>query len=203
VSQSLAQEVNDQLASKLDYPSGGSDGDLLAKDGTDAEWIAAPEPGLTLITAESFSAVSSVSLNNCFTTTYENYRIMMQVSGSTTITGVALRMRASATDATGANYNWQGSIGRTGAVLGSGTDSDTSARIIQEQTTGTAPVSMDIFRPFIAGSTLATYQSYRLLDNYGAVHSFVHSLATSYDGFTLFPSSGTITGIIRVYGYRD
>jgi hypothetical protein len=51
------------LADKVAYPTGGSDGDLLAKDGTAAEWIAVPEAGLTFITAESFSAVSFTNAN--------------------------------------------------------------------------------------------------------------------------------------------
>jgi hypothetical protein len=29
---------------------------------------------------------------------------------------------------------------------------------------------------------------------------FQHSTASSYDGFTIFPGSGTITGQINVYG---
>jgi hypothetical protein len=31
---------------------------------------------------------------------------------------------------------------------------------------------------------------------------FNHTQATSYDGFTVFPASGTITGKIFVYGYQ-
>ena len=30
-----------------------------------------------------------------------------------------------------------------------------------------------------------------------------HSLATAYDGMTIYPPSGTITGSVRVYGYRN
>jgi hypothetical protein len=41
--------------------------------------VATPAPaatasGLTLITASSFSAVTSVSINNCFNSIYENYK---------------------------------------------------------------------------------------------------------------------------------
>jgi hypothetical protein len=30
-----------------------------------------------------------------------------------------------------------------------------------------------------------------------------HSTAAAYDGFTLFPASGNITGNVRVYGYQN
>jgi hypothetical protein len=36
-----------------------------------------------------------------------------------------------------------------------------------------------------------------------AVQSAAHDVATAYDGFTIFPSSGTIAGTIRVYGYKN
>jgi hypothetical protein len=30
-----------------------------------------------------------------------------------------------------------------------------------------------------------------------------HSLTTAYTGFSLIPATGTITGTVRVYGYRN
>ena len=29
------------------------------------------------------------------------------------------------------------------------------------------------------------------------------SVTTSYDGFSIIPSTGNITGTIRIYGYKD
>jgi hypothetical protein len=203
-SQALAQEVSDQLASKLVYPSGGSDGDLLAKDGTAAEWIAVPEAGLTLITTESFSAVSSVSLNGVFTSDYANYRLIFTGVGSVRAFVINWRVRAAGTDATGSNYSSAEVLRESGLFL-SRDFSGTNGRI---GTTETSAVrfSADIYSPQLSAITgLVSHETAVTVGTNIIMYlaGSVHDLTNSYDGLTIFPDSGTITGTIRVYGYKD
>ena len=47
-------------------------------------WVAAgTAPGLVHVNTTTFTTQSSVSVNNCFTSTYENYQIKLNILGST------------------------------------------------------------------------------------------------------------------------
>jgi hypothetical protein len=66
---------------------------------------------------------------------------------------------------------------------------------------------MDIYSPYLTRKTSMTSQA---ASWQGATSQFfmintagTTSVTTSYDGFTLFPNTGTFSGQIRVYGYRN
>jgi uncharacterized membrane protein YadS len=64
---------------------------------------------------------------------------------------------------------------------------------------------VDIFNVFAAAVTAFNYQvgmSYSTASR-SFVGSGIHNVSTSYDGITIRPSSGTITGSVAVYGYKD
>ena len=62
-------------------------------------------PGLVLITAASFSAVTSVSLAaDTFTSTYNNYKIIWQVNSTSASGSTTVRMRAAGADNTTTSY---------------------------------------------------------------------------------------------------
>ena len=60
--------------------------------------------GSILTNAVSFTSASAISLNGCFSSTYENYRVMFQVSGTSANSNISFRMRSSGTDESGNNY---------------------------------------------------------------------------------------------------
>jgi hypothetical protein len=57
----LATELDTQLGSKVDYPSGGADGDALIKSGTDAVWGTAGKILQVVSTAKTDTFSASVS----------------------------------------------------------------------------------------------------------------------------------------------
>jgi hypothetical protein len=65
-------------------------------------------------------------------------------------------------------------------------------------------ITANIFSP-----NLAQFTQILSHGNYGAASSTIymtsgaHEVATAYDGMTLYPTSGTITGTLRVYGYQN
>jgi hypothetical protein len=194
-----AADLNDTFGAKINYPSGGADGNALIKSGTSAAWGSAG--GLVHIATESFSAVSSVSLNGVFTSTYENYLLVVRASASAA-GDIDARLRLSGTDAS-TNYNRQfGSFNAT-TVAAARETSQTFARFIAGHS-GTATAVVQVFSPAEAKSTV--FQSHTGGNPSTPLQALAwgsHTTATAYDGITFFPASGTITGTIRVYGYAN
>jgi hypothetical protein len=195
-----AADLNDTFGSKLDYPAGGSDGDLLAKDGTDAEWVAPEPPGLELITSESFSAVSSVSLNGCFTSTYLNYKIMLRASMSTAA-ALQFRMRQSSSDDTGSVYIFQHVVGQSSTASAS-TGTGTSGFFNSGNNATFFACASELFDPQIEANTVCQSTFRGSAPSNGAIGTIVNT-TTTYDGISISASTGNMTGAIRVYGYRN
>ena len=152
--------------------------------------------------AVSIAAATTASVNGCFTATYDNYIIMMNALGSAS-GQLAYRLRVAGTDASGSNYYSQEISAGAGTVVGGRTGPGTSSYLEYLSTTSTAG-KVEFFSPFAATPTRSialsghTDAAPSWLSIYGA-----HTLSTSYDGFTLIPASGTITGTLRVYGLRN
>jgi hypothetical protein len=156
----------------------------------------------------TFTGVSSISLNGVFSATYRRYMLVWSGGGSTSPgTACNMRLRASGTDASGANYFMQRSQFYASTAAAVRSTSQTSVLCGFFDSIGTTLASYLVSNPFLAASTLwlgtsgsnaDTSNNAQLDGTYAS-----HSLTTSYDGFTLFPSAGTATGIIRVYGIKD
>jgi hypothetical protein len=192
-------DLRDGLGSKLDYPAGGSDGDLLAKDGTDAEWIAPPDAGLTLVTSDTFSAVSSVSVNNCFTTTYKFYRLMFRLVSNTGTPNVSFRYRASGSDRTNSLYTTDQNFGASSNKTDNQTSHPTLFSISDEAQSQT----LDIAFPAVAEFTSLTGSGFRSGSRQASFLGGVFRSGTAEDGFTITVSSGTMSGQLNVYGYKE
>ena len=157
-------------------------------------------PGLRLVKKQAIgSGVSSVSVTNAFSATYDNYKIML--GGTVGSTNLFLAMTL-----TGSSANYQNSVlyasyaGGAAATASLGTTSWSQAGDVQ---TDGCSLNIELSDPFAAKRT-----GYRSLgvgmasNGNNLLMSGNHTLATSYTGFTLTTSSGTITGgNIYVYGY--
>jgi hypothetical protein len=58
-----------------------------------------------------------------------------------------------------------------------------------------------VYSPFESAQTRTLVDANRSND-YRIAASNVHTVASPFDGFTVYPGSGTITGSLYVYGYR-
>ena len=169
---------------------------------------AASASGLTLINTTSFSAVASQNFPSVFSATYDNYQIVFNFSGSTS--AIALfRISSGASPITTGSYNRKRIYSGTNSTSilqsnGAGQTSIEIGDITSSATTGFVGGSMTVNAPFLAtrtgisGSCVAATTG----DNFLSLFGGYQSDTTSYDGFALTCSTGTITGTASVYGYQ-
>jgi hypothetical protein len=163
-----------------------------------------PSNGLVFITKSTFSAQSSVSIDNCFSATYIHYLITSDLLGSAADNGISARLRASGSDNSSSQYRRQliyASSTTISGVRATGATFWDSAFGYTE----TAAFGFRILwlsNPFDAVRTTAWNDSSYDADGNINVESRVLSndATTSYDGITFFPNSGTMTGNISVFG---
>jgi hypothetical protein len=158
--------------------------------------------------AVTFTGASSVSLNGCFNSTYDNYRIVYNGIASAAAT-IQMRMRGAGTDnATAGSYLYNAfymeATAGYGVALNSG--GNTLIQLCNTGVTQLTSINMDISQPFLATPTSGMQLASVLrvgLQYFGQWGTFAHQNTTSYDGFSLFPASGNLTGTIRIYGYNN
>lgn len=203
VSQSLAETLDTQLAAKAALAGATYTG---THNFTGATVTGVPS-GLNLITSQSFTTASAVNVNNCFSSTYASYRIIYSVTAiSATTVDLYMRLRVSGADNTTSSYQSQRLLSSSTTVSGDlnvgGTtqfNAGAGSSAAGDATTG----AIDIHRPNQAGSTIYTGQISLVSTNlYAGVISGRFNNTTVFDGFSLYPASGNMTGSLFVYGYK-
>jgi hypothetical protein len=155
----------------------------------------------------SFSGASSVSLNNCFSSSYDNYQLIFDFTG-TANGSFDLRMRASGADATGSNYARQFTLTTSTTYVGGRASTQSSYAISDIGGSGGAKQSIVTYAFNPNNAVATTFRSFGgfAFDNNTALYIMDtignHQLATSYTGFTVSATSGTMTGTVSVYGYK-
>lgn len=162
--------------------------------------------GLVYITQTTLSSTTNV--NNCFSSTYDNYRLVIVTN---TFGGGAANIQMQFTaggtpNTTAANYAWVGNeqyttsfglvtFGANGAAA-----QFTVGRV--DATRQQATTIVDIFNPF--NTQFTGFQAY-----YSDAITFGRtggalSVNTSYDGIRLYiTGTPSWTGFARIYGYRQ
>jgi len=157
--------------------------------------------------AVTFTGASSVSLNDVFSATYNNYKVDINITSASTNNADTLRLRVAGTDNSTSNYNYAGIFLRTSAssIVYGNTSQTSFGDILPHSTNGNEAFSLNIYSPFVAERTKY---------NAGGIGQDVTSIATqfqagvfaattSFTGFTFISGSGTFTGRIRVYGLAN
>jgi hypothetical protein len=165
--------------------------------------------GLVYVTSTSFTTATSVNVNNCYTSTFTNYRIVVRISGTSNGWTLYYRERLSGTDAQ-TSYSHVGQYFYLSA--GSQLSATTGAQAQAQMTVGVVSGAnarggfvIDVFQPQLAVATSTIWQGGGSILNTGwasGAGGGAHYVNTAYDGFTLFPSNDNMTGELTVYGYR-
>jgi hypothetical protein len=193
----------------------GTNGQTLVADSTAStglKWATPDAGGLVLINTTTFTTVASQSLNSVFSSTYDNYKIILTTTALSTDLGLRLRFRAAGSDDTTANYydianSFGGSvIAPTGYQATAATSSLVNATgLLLSATPERNSFSIEIKDPFKTVTTKSVGLNVEQTDTVGLginAKSYLLLTGTSYDGFTLFTSTGTVSGTVSVYGYK-
>jgi hypothetical protein len=161
------------------------------------------QPGLVLLNTTSFSAASTVSVNNCFSSTYDNYLIKLLATNSSA--GNFLTRLRTSSDDSGANYSDQLLYGSGSTASANRQSGQTSWRTGYAGTSDSGTLTLELFAPNLAAYTKGNFGGCVFVGStqeatYGSV---AHNATTQFTGFTIFPSVGNFTGTVRVYGYRN
>ena len=148
-----------------------------------------------------FTACTSISLNGVFSANYDNYMIAMRYASSQSSGTLYYRLRDAGTDeSTTSSYVSQYVFADSGSVSGL-RQSQNFGLIGGVTTTNRDGNVMYLFGPYLVQPTASrsitahAYLSATIYDN-----AVTHNVSDSYDGITLFPNLGNITGLVSVYG---
>lgn len=162
--------------------------------------------GLVYITSTTIgNAVTSASVSNCFSSTYDNYKIIINGGTGSAADVLTLQLGSAAT-------GYYAGVSRvtydTGAAALLNDNNNTSWRYFGVINTNAITMNVELFDPFnskvtrISGYWIDTRVTAGIASGSGAG---VLNDTTSYTGFTVTRSTGGTTmtgGTITVYGYR-
>jgi hypothetical protein len=158
--------------------------------------------GLVHINTTDFTSVSSQSFNNVFTSAYQNYKVIARFANSTTAT-INLRLRASGSDNSTSNY-YTSMIGRDNTSTRTiNTGPATSIQLTENLAASAKGFELNFINPAAIALTLVFGSNINTAFNtfYTGGHQF--TLTNSFDGFTIYPSAGNISGRIQIFGIKD
>jgi len=156
--------------------------------------------GLVHIGTTSFASQSTVNINNVFSSSFQDYRVVITASLSGTVSGQIQLRSGSSTKAT--DYNSAALkivANNTTSGFGSGTATtwyfgDGLNKIFSVY---------DISQPFAAAATYATFLSSGNATTATSVYGGgFQTQGLSFDGFALSVGAQNMTGSVAVYGYR-
>lgn len=164
--------------------------------------------GLVYVTEATVTSGSTYNLPNCFSATYDSYRVVISDARGTAAIGVQLRFSVAGTPtSTGYYYSQHDMIyGATTTYNQRGGVNVTSINDILVLDGSTAgATAFDVFDPFKTNKTIfvGTRTDPRTTGTVGANIGYLNN-NTSYDGMYFNTSSDSWTNMkIRVYGYRQ
>jgi hypothetical protein len=151
-----------------------------------------------ILTQTIGTTVSSIVVNNVFSATYDNYKVI--ISGGVGSTSDQLQIRLGAvTSGYKYSFGYQNFSGT--AYNGLNSTSTDGVYYVGAYNTNTINADIDIRNPFLTKDKFIVGQT--VTENFGGTSRGYLASTTSMTSFTIFPQSGTLTGgTIYVYGYK-
>ena len=179
----------------------GTTGQVLTVAGGVPSWAtpAVSASGLTLITTQSFTTSSGVNINDIFSTTYDHYKLVFSLTASTSAS-LNGRLRVAGADNTNSTYDTQRLTASNATVSAARVTAQTSFEIT-DYNGQQFVVAAEIYNPFASLRTNVIWQSTVESPPSYWVRSGYFTATTSFTGLTVYPSSGTISGSVSVWGF--
>lgn len=150
-----------------------------------------------------FTSATVVSLNGVFTSSYDNYLMVISNINTSGQANITARMRVGGVDATGTNYVRQYMFVTGTSVTTARTTSESVLFIGGGDAELWSGDAVHIYGPALAQPTITRNVSVAgELGAYIQENVSSHSLSTSYDGLTLFLASQS-SGNLHVFGYEE
>ncbi len=182
---------------------------VKAYDGAAWATVGPSAGGMTFVAAQSFTTAATVSMAaGTFTSTYQNYLVMLQITANSTGQTISLRVNNAGSPRTGASYyGSKFDVTAAAATAATGSNGATSFNFGTLGTTGLGGFAFSVYSPLVA--TTRTSLSYTgmginngISTNASIFGGMQYDTAEANDGLT-FLVGGTITGNLRVYGLAD
>jgi hypothetical protein len=184
----------------------GADGTTLVANSSASTGVSWQAPAMTFINATSFSGVSAQNIDSLFSAAYDKYTVVVNITAASASNADLLIYFRSAGSNVTTNNNTETLTTYSTTLAGA----ERANLLVIGSISTTYPTfsscSVDVFNPYL--SQVTTFSSNGgVVSNAGVPYQFrswgYNFSTTSMTGLSLYPSSGTITGNIRVYGMRN
>ncbi len=198
------------VPTSTDYVKDGATAIEALGDAIDATVFGLPSAGFTLVTAGTYTGASTISVNNCFTTTYDFYKVIIYNDTLASSNGnVYMKFRVGGVDSSASYNSGNQAITVGGTTLNNSQNNGALGFLISQTRDTTLPlwaVSIDIQNVKLAKTTQfqGLYTGNNLANTaiIGGFFGGNHAVATAYDGFSII-APANISGNYKVYGYRN
>lgn len=190
---------------------------MAVKTFTQAEQLTAADTntylnngGLVYVTEAAFTATPTVNVNNCFTSTYDQYRILFYGEGVSNTNAVVLTLVSGGTERTTGYYGQVMSFDPTAGSTTWYAYSQTS-RIpvgwLPNAFSNQCSISLDIYNPQVSTLKTSVHGTHFGISSGAYFTSGMsggqYTTAEAHQGFWFRNVAGTnMTGRVYVYGYR-
>jgi hypothetical protein len=160
--------------------------------------------GWTYVNSGTFTAQSPLQVNSVFTSTYSNYKVILEnITSTAGNPATTMQLTVGGTPST-ANYShgsqyWTFATTPVSAAFGSNAGAAWDTMLFN--TTPASYVEYTLYGPAIARATGMTWNGSFYTNTY-RTGGGLHNVATAYDGFRIIPASSTLNGTWTVLGQR-
>jgi hypothetical protein len=180
----------------------GTNGQVLTADSSTATGLKWGAGGgfVKVVSNLAFSGASTVSVNNCFTSTYTNYLVIFENMAAVSGVAVAFRLRASGSDNSTSNYD-QGNYA-TIYTSGGGQErasNGTEFRMWGSVSNGSEKANMMFWINNPQTATQTTWSGTGNNSDAGYIVAGQFNATTQFDGFSIY-GGANLSGNITVYG---
>jgi hypothetical protein len=188
----------------LDAKHQTTDGAISALDGR-LDTLEGVPAGLVRVARQEFTAQATVSLDNVFTSAYDDYQLNVKLRSASANSVLRMRMRAGGVDNAGAAAYAFNIIQYDTSASGTASGGVSYFQLHNVSSSAARSCIVDLIDPALANATLytSTWTVRKTATTVATgVNGGAHDVSSVFDGFTLFPDTGTITGVVEVFGYR-
>lgn len=165
--------------------------------------------GLWKVNTTTVTNQNSLNINNCFTSDYDNYKVIFTLTAVSANVNLLWQLRASGTNSN-ANYYWGSlNLNTLGTAPISSNSPRPAAQVNPSYLSTAIPQgssTIELIRPNDAVNT-----AFQFVENFNdttdqqiRMGGGIHLVASAYDGISFQVTGGaTMSAVCRVYGYRD